>query len=217
MARSSAKITSAADVVIPVPLELLTDTEPAAGRARNPAESAPIQYGKETARRRKKTGTWASDESAMRLYDGQARFLVRTALLRSEGWKEGAEGPTIYGPDDVAKLTEHLAAADQEHLVVISLNRQNRVLAIFEAGKGTEGGVMMNLRHAVKTVMLSGGVGVVIVHNHPGGLAVPSQEDRDTTIELKKAFDCLGVSFQDHVIVALSGFYSFAIETSLLG
>jgi DNA repair protein RadC len=42
----------------------------------------------------------------------------------------------------------------------------------------------------------------VLAHNHPNGIAVPSKDDIDTTVTLKKAFDTMGITLLEHVLVA---------------
>jgi len=48
----------------------------------------------------------------------------------------------------------------------------------------------------------------VLAHNHPSGLALPSPEDRQTTLVLKRALEAVGVVLADHIIVADGDFVS---------
>lgn len=51
---------------------------------------------------------------------------------------------------------------------------------------------------------------VVIAHNHPSGIAEPSNEDIKTTQQLVAAGQLLGIPVRDHIIVAANRYYSFA-------
>ena len=63
-------------------------------------------------------------------------------------------------------------------------------------------------RKVVKAALDSNATSVVLAHNHPSGLALPSQEDKQTTMVLKAALDAVGVVLADHIIVADDDFVS---------
>ena len=56
-----------------------------------------------------------------------------------------------------------------------------------------------------------------MAHNHPSGLALPSQEDKQTTMVLKAALDAVGVVLADHIIVADDDFVSMRDDGILEG
>lgn len=51
---------------------------------------------------------------------------------------------------------------------------------------------------------------VIVVHNHPGGHAAPSDDDHEATTLLRLSGQVLNVELVDHVIIGEEGFYSFA-------
>ena len=51
---------------------------------------------------------------------------------------------------------------------------------------------------------------VIIAHNHPSGIALPSREDIDTTIRIREALAGVDVELVDHIIVADDDFVSVA-------
>ena len=63
-------------------------------------------------------------------------------------------------------------------------------------------------RKVVKTALDANATSVVLAHNHPSGLALPSPEDRQTTLVLKRALEAVGVVLADHIIVADGDFVS---------
>jgi len=182
-------IPSGPDVTLFAPTEDLTDTQP--GLLSNP---------------RRRTHTF--EHPALDLYAGHADFLVKTALIRSDRWKGGA-GPLVQNGEDAAALCAHLAHADQEHIIVLSINKQNRLMSIHETAIGGMSESSVELKQALKVPVLSGAAAVILVHNHPGGNPQPSRPDIEMTTRIGQAFDCLGITLLDHVIVALGGSFSF--------
>jgi DNA repair protein RadC len=48
-----------------------------------------------------------------------------------------------------------------------------------------------------------------LAHNHPGGIAEPSEHDESITTEIQKALALVDISLQDHIILANNEYYSF--------
>lgn len=103
-----------------------------------------------------------------------------------------------------------------EAAVLLMLDQQNCVMrdAWFCGDSATLAQVAIAdlLRPAVREFA----VRVALVHNHPGNDASPSFADIDFTRRLRSACDIIGLGLVDHVIVAESGYYSFA-ENGMLG
>jgi DNA repair protein RadC len=53
---------------------------------------------------------------------------------------------------------------------------------------------------------------VVLVHNHPSGVAAPSKEDLSKTLELSALFRSVSINLIDHIIVANDDFFSMAMN-----
>lgn len=77
---------------------------------------------------------------------------------------------------------------------------------------GTVDAALVHPREIWKGALLSNASSVIVVHNHPSGLADPSREDREATRRLVSAGKLLGVPLADHVIVADRGLYSFRAQ-----
>ena len=69
---------------------------------------------------------------------------------------------------------------------------------------------MVNIRQLVEFAVLNEAVGFIIAHNHPGGFAVPSADDYDTTDKLFKALNQVGVKLIDHFVIAEDDYTSMA-------
>jgi len=65
-------------------------------------------------------------------------------------------------------------------------------------------------REVVKRALALNAAAVIFAHNHPSGVAEPSQSDRLLTDALKQALQLVDVRVLDHFIVAGAGCLSFA-------
>jgi DNA repair protein RadC len=149
------------------------------------------------------------EHPASDLYAGHDGFLVRTAIIRSDRFTSMRSAPQIMNGEAAAELCEHLAYSDQEHLVILALSSQMRLLAIHETAIGGASGVGQQPLHIIKVGVLVSSTRVIMVHNHPSGDPTPSREDELMTKAVEKALDCVGIILVDHVIVAADGHSSF--------
>lgn len=201
MASDSTFAGPGAGVILYAPASDLVQTE----RVRpNPDYKADRPAKLPKPRRRK-----ALEHPALELYGGYDKFLVRTALIRAEGY-DATKAVQISSPADVAQLCRHLVYADNEYLVTVALDRGNKLRAINEAGIGPADHVAFTAMQILKVAVLTSASALVMVHNHPSGNPMPSGDDMRATQAVRKAADCVGLDVLDHVIVASEGWYSIA-------
>jgi len=105
-----------------------------------------------------------------------------------------------------------LALARREHevFVVLFLDAQHRVLAVEEAFRGTLTQTSVYAREIVKAALKANAAALIFAHNHPSGVAQPSQADELLTRNLKQALALVDVKVLDHFIVAGDQCLSFA-------
>jgi len=108
-----------------------------------------------------------------------------------------------------------LAARDHEVFVVLFLDSQHRVLSNAELFRGTLTQTSVYPREVVKAALAANAAAVIFAHNHPSGVAQPSQADEMLTRQLKEALALVDVKVLDHFIVAGNQTLSFA-ERGLL-
>src|SRR5262249_2874085 len=110
-----------------------------------------------------------------------------------------------------------LAFAGRPHevFVVLLLDAQHRVIACEELFRGTLTQTSVYPREVVKCALRHNAAAVIFAHNHPSGVAEPSQADEILTRALKSALALVDVQVLDHFIVAGSNIASFA-ERGLL-
>ncbi len=146
-------------------------------------------------------------------YEGRSDLLVRSRIcLTPAQRRRERQGPKLNRPNLAARFCRHLGDADQEVLVVLSLDAKSRLLSIFEAAIGGTRNVAAAMSHLVKVPVLTGAHKVILVHNHPSGEPAPSQSDRDFYAKTKAAFDLLGTRLVDSLVVADGGFYSLLLD-----
>ena len=98
----------------------------------------------------------------------------------------------------------------EERVYMICVDQSGRVLHPALMHRGTIDQVQIYPREVVETALRYHAHAVLLAHNHPSGLALPSQEDKQTTMVLKAALDAVGVVLADHIIVADDDFVSMA-------
>lgn len=99
----------------------------------------------------------------------------------------------------------------EEYGYLLCLDANCNVNAIMNVSHGSVNQTLMNSREILIRALLAGAVLMVIVHNHPSGNVSPSKADIQTTTDIKKAGEIVGIQLVDHIIVGIDGdYYSLA-------
>lgn len=109
-----------------------------------------------------------------------------------------------------AYLTHQLRHRHQEVFCALLLDNQHRLLAFLELFQGTIDGASVYPREVVKTVLAHNAAAVIFAHNHPSGIAEPSQADRSITERLSSALSLVDVRVLDHLVIGEGDAVSFA-------
>lgn len=112
-------------------------------------------------------------------------------------------------------LRVKLGALEHEVFAVIHLDAQHRVIDYVEMFRGTVSQTSVYPREVVKEALAKNSAALLLVHNHPSGVAEPSRADEMLTQTLKSALALVDVRVLDHLIVAGNAILSFA-ERGLL-
>lgn len=112
-------------------------------------------------------------------------------------------------PEAVAHMArERLAACPHEESWIALVDAQNRLTAWERLNRGGVSAVVVQPRDVLEVALARKASGIILVHNHPGGDAHPSQPDLALTAELQRLATCLGLRFLDHVIITDGDCYS---------
>lgn len=95
-----------------------------------------------------------------------------------------------------------------EVVMLACVDNRGIVLDCQEIARGSVNETSITVRRIVELAMLFNAAGVILAHNHPSGLALPSREDITTTKRVQAGLDAVGVRLLDHVIVADGDFVS---------
>src|SRR5581483_480917 len=106
-----------------------------------------------------------------------------------------------------------IAMLSQERLICFTLGNSGRILRRHEVFKGTRSGCPAHPQEIFKEAVLDGAAGIVIAHNHPSGLAKPSQNDISVTQRLIAAARIMDIPLVDHIIIGGGKkYYSFLAD-----
>ncbi|MFA5393934.1 MAG: JAB domain-containing protein [Candidatus Ratteibacteria bacterium] len=121
----------------------------------------------------------------------------------------GIEGAGVLKPEDVCDLVRDIRDSAVEKMIALHLDSRNKINFLQTVSIGTVNSAPVSPAEIVRVSLLTGSVGVILVHNHPSGDTSPSQDDRNITGRVKATLALLEISLLDHIIVSDSGFYSF--------
>ena len=126
-----------------------------------------------------------------------AAFGLGTRLAAEQVISEPLNHPeTIYG-----LLGTEMRLLDRESLRVVLLDTRYRLIAIREVSKGTLNESLAHPREIFKPAISHSACAFVLAHNHPSGIAEPSQADELITQRVKDALALVDIRLLDHIIV----------------
>lgn len=99
-------------------------------------------------------------------------------------------------------LLERFAGEQHEVVYQLCLDRKGKLLTCKRLTDGSVASADLDIRRIVENAILCQASAVVLAHNHPSGLALPSQEDYAATDKVQAALATIGVELADHIIVA---------------
>lgn len=145
-----------------------------------------------------------------------AQFAAALELARRSIEENLESGAALTSPSAVRDyLRLSLGGRPHEVFVCIWLDAQHRVIKCEEPFRGTLTQTSVYPREVVKTALAVNAAAVIFAHNHPSGVAQPSQADELLTRNLREALALVEVKVLDHFIIAGNQAISFA-ERGLL-
>ena len=95
-----------------------------------------------------------------------------------------------------------------ETVFLLCLDAKCKVLCCREIGEGSVNAASISVRKVVETALSANATSVVLAHNHPSGVALPSADDVQTTRRIAAALSAVEVKLIDHIVVAEGDFIS---------
>ena len=111
-------------------------------------------------------------------------------------------GDALSNPDDTRDyLKARLRGYAHEVFACLFLDSRHRVISLDELFHGTLDGASVHPREVVKRALAHNAAAVILAHNHPSGVAEPSEADRMITQRLKQALELVDIRVLDHFII----------------
>lgn len=140
-----------------------------------------------------------------------AQLLAIMEMARRYLGSELRQRPVLGSPKATRDFLQlQLAGRQSEVFCGLFLDAQNRMLAFDELFQGTIDGAAVYPREVVRKVLHYNAASVIFAHNHPSGVAEPSQADHRITERLQKALALIDVRVLDHLVVGSGSSVSFA-------
>ena len=140
-----------------------------------------------------------------------ARELIKRSL--AEAFRNGDPLTSPQAVRDYLRIS--VMGRGHEVFMVLFLDAQHRLIESEEMFRGTLTQTSVYPREVVKAALAGNAAAVIFAHNHPSGVAQPSQADELLTRQLKEALALVDVKVLDHFVVAGNQCLSFA-ERGLL-
>ena len=98
----------------------------------------------------------------------------------------------------------------QESFKVLLLNRNSKVLGIYEMSMGSTCGTLVDPKLVFTAALRAAACNIIIAHNHPSGNTKPSEADKLLTQKISEGAKLLDIRLLDHIIITNNGHLSFA-------
>lgn len=120
---------------------------------------------------------------------------------------------TLNSPNEIVDMVNtlfHLCDMAEEHVYMIAMDSALAVKGAFLLSKGGMSSSIIETREILQKLLLCNANRFIILHNHPSGSLIPSEEDLNITSKMKEAGKICDMILLDHIIVTKNnGFFSF--------
>ncbi len=114
-----------------------------------------------------------------------------------------ADGTILSSTEAIANFVRYKFLEKQtEEMLILCLDCKKKLIHSEYMAKGTVNAAAINKRIAAEIALLHHASSVVLVHNHPQGFALPSNDDVVTTKEIVSALKILGIKVEDSLVVS---------------
>ncbi len=131
-----------------------------------------------------------------------AQVQAAAELSRRQLSESMRAGPLLASPKATRDfLTARLRDLEHEVFCCLYLDKRHRLIQFEELFRGTIDGASVHPREIVKLALQKNAAAVIVAHNHPSGVAEPSQADELITQRVKEALAIVDIRLLDHIIV----------------
>ena len=109
-------------------------------------------------------------------------------------------------------LTKRFTARKNETVMLLCLDAKCKVLGCHVVSEGSVNSAGISIRKIVDMALSTNATSVVLAHNHPSGIALPSAEDIQTTKRVARALHMVDVVLNDHIVVVDDDYVSMYLS-----
>ena len=136
---------------------------------------------------------------------------LTTAVSRYYMVNRSASATILNTPMQCGKfLLPYFVGRRNETVCLLCLDAKCKVICCREVGEGSVNVAAVPIRKIVEMAIGVNATSVILAHNHPGGLALPSHADLQTTKRVARALHSVEIILSDHIIVSEDEFVSLA-------
>ena len=136
------------------------------------------------------------------------KYRLRTVTITCAE-PEGGYANTFLQAADIARAYLARLDADQEHMLMLGRANSGRISGIKHIASGTRCTCPVDARLLFRAALLLNATGIILVHNHPSGGAIPSADDDRLTRDMARAGLLIDIPLVDHVIVTPTAEFSY--------
>lgn len=131
-------------------------------------------------------------------------FLVETVLKETNTQVDAPR--YIYGIEEAGNFfVNKIGNNSVECFYVMYMNTANELVAMSEIAKGDATNVVLSIGEVIRIGILSNAKYILLAHNHPSGVAKPSESDVEMTKKIAQAASLLNMHLVDSIIVCGNG------------
>ena len=145
------------------------------------------------------------------LTENAAALIVLTRELIRVRPRKPEDEQIVHSTVDAGEILLPLFYGRRDEIVyLLCMDGKGKVLNCVPMFEGAPNATSISVRKIAEAAMACNAVAVILAHNHPSGLALPSAEDESSTRRLWEALQKLDINLLDHLIVADGDFVSMA-------
>lgn len=125
------------------------------------------------------------------------------AVSRRYAIEKNSKATRLSSIEDIGKyLVARYLGVTEETVLLLLLDNKFGLIDCVKVHEGSVNSSAITMRKLIETALFKRASMVVLAHNHPSGVAIPSSDDLFTTQQVKRAFDLVEIGMLAHIIVA---------------
>ena len=145
---------------------------------------------------------------------GPSKYAQLTAVLElaKRSLEESLKCKDVFTDVNAVRayIQQQMSGLKREVFALLLLDSQHQLIAFRKLFFGTINSAAVYPREIVKQALSDNAAAVILVHNHPSGIAEPSQADVCITVQIQQALSTIDIRVLDHFVVAGTTTVSFA-------